>query len=100
MDPKLLLLDEVMGGLNTREIGEVMDLIRRVNQRGVTVLLIEHLMKAVMGLCNRVLVLHHGARIALETPDEVANDPAVIEAYLGQRYAAARIRESEGGGQR
>jgi branched-chain amino acid transport system ATP-binding protein len=100
MDPKLLLLDEVMGGLNTREIGEVMDLIRRVNQRGVTVLLIEHLMKAVMGLCNRVLVLHHGARIALGTPDEVANDPAVIEAYLGQRYAAARIRESGAGGQR
>jgi branched-chain amino acid transport system ATP-binding protein len=99
MDPKLLLLDEVMGGLNTREIGEVMDLIRRVNQRGVTVLLIEHLMKAVMGLCNRVLVLHHGARIALGTPDEVANDPAVIEAYLGQRYAAARIRESGVGGQ-
>jgi branched-chain amino acid transport system ATP-binding protein len=90
MDPKLLLLDEVMGGLNPREIGEVMELIRRVNERGVTVMLIEHLMKAVMGLCTRILVLHHGARIALGTPEQVANDPAVVEAYLGQRYAAQR----------
>jgi branched-chain amino acid transport system ATP-binding protein len=90
MEPKLLLLDEVMGGLNPREIGEVMELIRRVNERGVTVLLIEHLMKAVMGLCGRILVLHHGARIALGPPDQVAADPAVIEAYLGQRYAASR----------
>ena len=90
MDPNLLLLDEVMGGLNPREIGEVMELIRRVNERGVAVLLIEHLMKAVMGLCTRILVLHHGARIALGTPDRVATDPAVVEAYLGQRYAAER----------
>jgi len=90
MAPRLLLLDEVMAGLNSREIGEVMELIRRVNERGVTVVLIEHLMKAVMGLCSRILVLHHGAHIALGRPQEVANDPAVIEAYLGQRYAASR----------
>jgi branched-chain amino acid transport system ATP-binding protein len=88
MDPTLLLLDEVMGGLNPREIGEVMELIRRVNGLGVTVMLIEHLMKAVMGLCDRILVLHHGARIALGPPDAVSSDPAVIEAYLGKRYAA------------
>ncbi len=87
MDPSLLLLDEVMGGLNTREIGEVMELIRRVNQLGVTVLLIEHLMKAVMGLCHRIVVLHHGARIALGRPEAIATEPMVIEAYLGQRYA-------------
>ena len=87
MDPTLLLLDEVMGGLNPREIGEIMDLIRQVNGLGVTVLMIEHLMKAVMGLCSRILVLHHGARIALGPPEVVAADPAVVEAYLGKRYA-------------
>jgi branched-chain amino acid transport system ATP-binding protein len=94
MHPRLLLLDEVMAGLNPREVGEVMDLVRRVNQRGVTVLLIEHLMKAVMGLCTRVMVLHHGACIALGTPAAVAADPAVIQAYLGERYSARqRARE-------
>jgi branched-chain amino acid transport system ATP-binding protein len=90
MEPKVLLLDEVMAGCNPREVGDVMELIRRVNGRGVTILLIEHLMKAVMGLCHRVLVLHHGKRIALGTPAEVAEDQAVVEAYLGQRYAESR----------
>ena len=95
MEPSLLLLDEVMGGLNPREIGDVMDLIRRVNQLGVTVMMIEHLMKAVMGLCDRILVLHHGAGIALGTPDAVARNPAVIEAYLGQRYAQQQAAKAE-----
>lgn len=95
MDPKLLLLDEVMAGLNPREIGEVMELVRRVNGMGVTVLLIEHLMKAVMGLCNRILVLHHGAPIALGTPDEVTRDQSVIRAYLGDRYATQHAQVEE-----
>jgi branched-chain amino acid transport system ATP-binding protein len=90
MDPKLLLLDEVMAGLNPREVGEVMGLVKQVNAMGVTVMLIEHLMKAVMGLCDRILVLHHGRPIALGTPDAVAEDETVITAYLGARYAHQR----------
>ncbi|MBC7223151.1 MAG: ABC transporter ATP-binding protein [Anaerolineae bacterium] len=90
MGPKLLLLDEAMAGLNPKEIEAIMDLIRQVNRTGVTVMVIEHVMKAIMGLCDRILVLHHGQRIALGTPEEVANDEAVIRAYLGERYAKAK----------
>lgn len=90
MEPKLLLLDETMAGLNPREIEEVMDLICKVNESGITVLVIEHVMKAVMGISHRVFVLHHGKKIATGTPEEVANDERVIKAYLGERYAAAR----------
>ncbi len=87
MEPALLLLDEVMAGLNAKEVEWAMDLIRQVNRRGVTVLVIEHVMKAIMGISHRILVLHHGRRIALEAPRQVAADPQVIEAYLGRGYA-------------
>ena len=84
--PVLLLLDEVMAGLNLREIEAVMGLVRRINQDGVTVLVVEHVMKAIMGLCDSVLVLHHGRKLAEGTPRDVANDPNVIREYLGARY--------------
>ncbi len=90
MDPKLLMLDEVMAGLTPRETQEAMQLIQRVNQSGVTLLVIEHIMKAVMGVSTRVMVLHLGSVLAEGTPDEIVRDEKVIGAYLGQRYVQQR----------
>jgi len=87
MDPKVLLLDEVNAGLNPAEIDVALDLIRRISARGVTIIIIEHLMKVVMNLCSRIVVLHHGAKIAEGTPAEITSNEHVIEAYLGNRYA-------------
>ncbi|HEX6512074.1 MAG TPA: ABC transporter ATP-binding protein [Chloroflexota bacterium] len=88
MDPELLLLDEVMSGLNMTEIEEAMRLIQEVNRQGVTVLAIEHVMKAIMGISQRIIVMDHGMQIATGTPTEIAANPTVISAYLGKRYAA------------
>jgi len=82
-EPKLLLLDEVMAGLRPTETDRIVDILKQLNAGGLTILLIEHVMRAVMSLATRVLVLHHGAAIAEGTPAEVVRDPAVVQSYLG-----------------
>ena len=89
-DPKLLLLDEVMAGLTPAEVTEIVPVIHAIRQSGVTILLIEHVMQAVVSLAQRAFVLNNGRIIASGTTAEIANDPQVIEAYLGHG-AAARV---------
>jgi branched-chain amino acid transport system ATP-binding protein len=82
--PKVLLLDEVMAALNPVEMQEVMDLIRSLRDDGITLLVVEHHMRAIMAICDRVLVLNFGKLLADGTPQQIANDPQVVEAYLGK----------------
>ncbi|TFZ02579.1 ABC transporter ATP-binding protein [Ramlibacter henchirensis] len=95
MSPRLLMLDEVNAGLNTAEVDQALELIRAIAARGITVLIIEHLLKVVMTLCSRVVVLHHGELIADDPPGEVVRDERVIKAYLGDKFAQ-RLREAHG----
>jgi branched-chain amino acid transport system ATP-binding protein len=82
--PELLLLDELMAGLNQTEVSEAMEDIKQVRERGITIVMIEHVMKAIMNVCDRIIVLNYGKKIAEGTPQEIANSKTVIEVYLGE----------------
>ena len=85
--PKLLLLDELLTGLTPKESDEAIALIKRINKKGVTLLIVEHVMRVIMGLCDRVSVLHHGEKICEGTPGEVCNDESVVKVYLGKKFS-------------
>jgi branched-chain amino acid transport system ATP-binding protein len=85
--PKLLLLDELIAGLNPAEASEVMDTIREIRDSGITILIVEHIMKAVMGLSDRIVVLNMGQKIAEGTPKEISSNSLVIDVYLGKSHA-------------
>jgi len=89
--PTLLLLDEVLAGLNPTEVEHMIGVMRRIRERGVTILIIEHLMQAIMSLSDRIVVLNSGRKLAEGKPAEVANNPAVVEAYLGDPALAAEL---------
>jgi len=83
--PELLLLDELMAGLNQTEITQAMDLVKQIRGKGITVVMIEHVMKAIMNVCDRIIVLNYGKKIAEGTPQEIANSKTVVEVYLGEQ---------------
>jgi len=84
-EPKLLMLDEPLGGMNAQEVNETMALVRKLWERGITILLIEHNMRATMSLCKRITVLNFGRKIAEGSPEEVQANDEVIKAYLGAK---------------
>lgn len=88
-NPKLLLLDEVLAGLNPTEIEDAITLIKSINREGITVLMIEHVLQATMAICQRIVVLDYGKKIAEGSPQEVTSNPEVIKAYLGDEYENA-----------
>lgn len=93
--PYLLLLDEVLAGLNPSEIDEMVRTIHQIREQGVTILMIEHVMKAVMNVSDRIIVLDYGKQLAQGTPTEIAEDPEVIRAYLGDPKLAEKLMEDK-----
>ena len=89
--PTLLLLDEVLAGLNPSEVDQMIEVVRQIRGRGVSILIIEHLMQAIMRLSDRIVVLNFGEKLAEGRPQEVANDPVVVEAYLGDPDMAKKL---------
>ncbi|MGD0451323.1 MAG: ABC transporter ATP-binding protein [Candidatus Bathyarchaeia archaeon] len=85
-NPKLLLLDELLTGLTPAECDEAIELIKQINRQGVTVLIVEHVMRVIMGLCDRVIVLQHGEKICEGTPKQVCADENVVKVYLGKKF--------------
>ena len=86
--PELLLLDELMAGLNAAEVSEAMELVTRIRDTGITIFMVEHVMKAIMGICGRIIVLHHGEKITEGIPQEITSNKQVIEIYLGEEAHA------------
>lgn len=82
--PDLLMFDEVMAGLDLAEVAQAMELITKIRNKGITIFMIEHVMKAIMTICDRIIVLHHGSKIAEGTPEEIATSRTVVEVYLGE----------------
>jgi branched-chain amino acid transport system ATP-binding protein len=93
--PKLLLLDEVLAGLNHAEIDGMIQTVKAIRDQGITIIMIEHVMKAIMNLSDRLIVLDYGQHIAEGAPEEVARNPRVIEAYLGDPEMAKRLLEED-----
>jgi branched-chain amino acid transport system ATP-binding protein len=87
-NPELLLLDEMMAGLNPAEVAQAMKLVTKIRDKGITIVMIEHVMKAIMNVCERIMVLHHGQKIAEGTPQEIATSETVIRVYLGEKARA------------
>jgi branched-chain amino acid transport system ATP-binding protein len=93
--PYLLLLDEVLAGLNQSEIGNMVETVKQIRERGISIIMIEHVMKAVMNVSDRIIVLDYGVQIAEGTPEEISNNEKVIEAYLGDPRLAEKLLQEE-----
>jgi branched-chain amino acid transport system ATP-binding protein len=85
--PELILLDETAAGLNPKELDQAIKLIKEINRRGITIIIVEHIMKVIMTISNRILAINYGRPIAQGTPEEVSRNPEVVKAYLGEEYA-------------